>query len=107
MNLFLKNKETPFTEVLKTIELIRDSFNGSVEIYTKGSCIKFAMILKHLYPCGKILYDSNHAIFEYNGNCYDINGFTLKSKNHIPIEEYGLLKCHELMNLKAIASLAQ
>lgn len=95
------------TEILKTIELIRDSFNGSVEVYALGSCIKLCMILKHLYPKGKILYNCDHAIFEYDGNCYDINGLAVNSENHIPIEEYGILKCYELMNLKATASLVQ
>lgn len=97
--------DTTFTEVLKTIELIRDSFNGSVEVYTLGSCVKLCMILKHLHNDGKILYDSNHAIFELDGLHYDINGFAEKTKNHIPIEDFGLIKCYELMNLKATASL--
>lgn len=94
-----------FTEILKTIELIRDSFNGSEEVYTRGSCVKLCMILKHLYPGGNILYDSNHAIFEYDGKFYDIKGFAKKNKNHSTIETYGLIKSYELMCLKATVSL--
>jgi hypothetical protein len=88
------------SEIIKTIKLIRDSFDGSVEVYSKGSCIKFAMILKHLYPNGTILYDSNHAIFKFDEYFYDINGEVEKNKNHIPLEEYGILHSYDLMNLK-------
>ena len=55
-------------DILKTIDLIRDSFSNSVNVYTKGSCVKFAMILKHLYPEGDIYYDMDHAIFKYGCN---------------------------------------
>ncbi len=82
------------------ISQIRDSFNGSVEVYTKGSCIRFCMILKTVYPKGIILYNSDHAIFELNNRYYDITGEVVKLSSHTPIEEYGILKCYELMNLK-------
>lgn len=85
--------------ILKLIERIRTSFDDSVEVYTKGSCVKFCMILKEVYPSGKIMYDSNHAIFEYEGRCYDITG-EVKKENHIPIEDYGVLMMYDLMNLK-------
>lgn len=82
------------------ISQIRDSFNGSIEVYTKGSCIRFCMILKTVFPKGIILYNSDHAIFELNNRFYDITGEVVKLSSHIPIEEYGILKCYELMNLK-------
>jgi len=88
-----------FAEILRFIERVRTSFDGASEVYTCGSCIKFAMILKEVYPQGKILYNSDHAIFEYDGQFYDINGFAEK-KNHQPIESYGVLKVYDLMNLK-------
>ena len=86
--------------ILKTIDLIRDSFSNSVNVYTKGSCVKFAMILKHLYPEGDIYYDMDHAIFKYGCNYYDINGFAQKNDGHIPLIEYGLLVAYDIMNLK-------
>ena len=89
-----------FTTILKTIELIRESFTDSVEVYMNGSCVKFAMILKHLYPQGEIYYDMDHAIFSYDGNYYDINGFAEKNDGHIPLIDYGIMKTHEIMNLK-------
>lgn len=87
-------------KILQIIERIRTSFTDAEKVYTQGSCIKFAMILKEIYPQGEILYDSDHAIFALNGNYYDITGETTKTKNHIPIEEYGLLQMYDLMNLK-------
>ena len=89
----------PYTHILKTIELIRTSFKGSERVYSNGSCIKFCMILLHIYPKGRILYDLNHAIFEYDNRFYDINGFTKREKTHIPLEDYGLLQAHNSMNL--------
>ena len=89
----------PFTHILQTIELVRNSFNGSEIVYTNGSCIKFAMILKHIYPDGKILYDLNHAIFEYDKKYFDINGFAKYTENHIPMEDYGLIQSFNSMNL--------
>ena len=88
------------THILKTIELIRDSFSNSVNVYTNGSCVKLAMILKHLYPEGDIYYDVDHAIFKYDNNYYDINGFAQKNDGHIPLMEYGLLMAYDIMNLK-------
>lgn len=56
------------------------------------------MILQEIYPEGKVLYDLNHAIFEYKGRHYDITGEVAKGKNHIPIETYGLLQSFDMMN---------
>ena len=90
----------PRTDVLTTIELIRDSFEGSVTVFTQGSCVKFCMILKNIYPQGKILYDLNHAIFEIDGLFYDINGFAKCTVNHMPIESYGILTAYKAMSAK-------
>lgn len=100
--LYCKDKltELPFTHVLKTIELIRDSFEGSQIVYTQGSCVKFAMILKHIYPTGEILYDLSHAIFEYDNKCFDINGFANKNENHMPLQNYGIIQSYYSMSVK-------
>lgn len=100
-----KNRKTstkdylPYTHVLKTIELIRNSFEGAETVYTNGSCVKLCMILLHIYPEGKILYDLNHAIFEYDNRHYDINGFAIKEINHVELQDYGLLQSFESMSL--------
>lgn len=91
----------PWTHLLQTIELIRESFDDSVKVYTQGSCVKFAMILKHMYPQGRILYNLDHAVFEYEGNYFDINGVgAAYTPAHIPLEEWGLLSAYKSMCLK-------
>ena len=86
-------------KVLSVISRIRDSFVGASHVYTNGSCIKFAMILQEIFPEGSIFYDSNHAIFELEGEYYDINGYARKTSSHIPIEDNGTLKCYDLMSM--------
>lgn len=86
--------------ILSIIHRINSSFEGAEYIYTHGSCIKFAMILLAVFPEGKILYDCDHAIFMLDGECYDINGIAKKTDMHIPIENYGPLKMHDLMSMK-------
>lgn len=89
----------PHTYILKVIKRIRDSFSGSVEVYTGGSCIKFALILKSILSQGVVLYDMNHAIFEYGGACYDINGWAKKEEHHVPLTDSGLNRLVDLLNL--------
>lgn len=91
--------KTVHDHILQTITLIRESFVGADVVYTQGSCIRFAFLLKHLYPEGKVLYDCDHAIFEYKGQCFDINGPVI-CNSHIPIEDYGELHLSSLMELK-------
>lgn len=86
-------------KILKIIQRIRESFDGSVEVYTQGSCIRFALILLEIYPQGKVLYNSDHAIFQLGSRYYDITGEVVRS-NHIPIEEYGLSMLNDLLQLK-------
>lgn len=86
--------------ILSLIDRINSSFDGSAYVYNNGSCIKFAMILLEVFPEGKILYDCNHAIFMLDGECYDVLGIAKKTDRHIPIEDYGPLKMHDLMSMK-------
>lgn len=82
------------------IKLIRDSFVGAEMVYTKGSCIKFAMILLHQFPNGKILYDQGHAIFELHGICYDITGEVRPTSNHRDLSKNDLLYNYTLMQMR-------
>lgn len=88
------------SEILKIIERIRDSFDGSIEVYTQGSCVKFAMILKEIFPQGNILYNSDHAIFILEGRCYDITGEVERTPGYILLESYGTNQMYDIMNLK-------
>ena len=85
--------------ILETIELISDSFDGAVKVYTNGSCVKFAMLLEYFHPGGEVLYDLNHAIYEYNGVCYDITGMVEKG-SHRPLKEFGWKEIRNALNLK-------
>lgn len=77
---------TSETKVLNFIETIRNSFDLSVEVYTKGSCYKFYEILKCCFPESICYYNCDHAITKIGDNFYDITGKVNKT-NHIPIEE--------------------
>lgn len=81
------------------ITSIRDSFPKSVEVYTRGSCVRFAQILKTVYPEGQILYNVCHAIFEYKGKYYDITG-EVQKENHTPLESYGEEHVKRILELK-------
>lgn len=73
-------------KVLKFIETIRDSFNDSIKVYTQGSCYKFYLILKEVFPEAICYYDINHVITKIGNSYYDITGEVEKG-NHFPVEE--------------------
>ena len=83
----------------KVIQRHRESFPDAVKVYTKGSCYKFAMILKEIYPYGRILSNEEHAIFELEpGYCFDITG-RVKKEGHTPLLELGCNKLYDRLNL--------
>ena len=88
-------------DILQIIRVIRDSFDGSVDVYTKGSCIKFAMILKCIFPLGSIMYNQDHAVFLLDGVAYDINGYADINDNYIKIEDYGIIDSYYYMSHKS------
>lgn len=88
-------------EILNLIRIIRESFPNSVEVYTKGSCIRFALILKTVYPEGEVMYDCDHATFLYGEIYYDITGeITAPNKQSLKIEDYGILQTEKLLKLR-------
>jgi hypothetical protein len=87
-------------KILSVIKRIRDSFMGSEYIYTNGSCVKFAMILREIFPEGRVLYNANHAVFEYDGVCYDIRGVAYNDR-YLPLEEYGFGQIKDILSQKA------
>ena len=56
------------------IKVIRESFDGSVYVYTKGSCYRFYEILKCMYPEAEPYYGNNHVITKVCDKFYDITG---------------------------------
>lgn len=95
--------EATIYQVEDFIEHIRDCVPNAIEVFTKGNCTSFAILLAKAIPGGKVLHNLDHAVYEYNGHCYDITGEVPKPKNAIPIEEYGIIQIVSLLrnNYKA------
>lgn len=91
------NKLVDHIEIMKFISLIRDSFPTSVEVYTNGSCVRFALILKNTFPEGRVLYDEDHAIFELHERGYDITGEVPITDKHTDIMDVGIVRLDSLL----------
>lgn len=61
-------------KVEEFIATIRDSFIGSQQVYTEGSCYHFYLILKQVFPDAKPYYDTYHILTKIDGKFYDITG---------------------------------
>lgn len=53
---------------------IRDSFIGSQQVYTEGSCYHFYLILKEVFPDADPWYDNEHIVTKIGDKFYDITG---------------------------------
>lgn len=69
-------------EILTFIARIRQSHPRMVDIFTKGSCFYFYLILKHVYPEAIYYDDFNHVITRIDDKFYDITGEVSPSPNH-------------------------
>lgn len=56
------------------ISKIRDSFVGSQQVYTEGSCYHFYLILKEVFPEAESWYDQDHILTKIDSKFYDITG---------------------------------
>jgi hypothetical protein len=56
------------------IATIRDSFIGSQQVYTEGSCYHFYLILKKVFPNAEAYYDIDHILTKIDNRFYDITG---------------------------------
>ena len=79
------------------LEIIREGVPNAVEIFTKGNCITIPLLLKITFPGGIVLHNIDHACYQYNGICFDINGNIKKPKNSKPISEYDIVKIRSLL----------
>ncbi len=75
--------------ILDFIQTIRESFVGAEQVYTRGSCYRFYLILKQVWPQAEAYYDHNHVVTEIDGRCYDITGEVgrgdkLRMSDHFP-----------------------
>lgn len=64
----------PEITVEQFISTIRDSFIGSQQVYTEGSCYHFYLILKNVFPIAEAYYDLDHIITKIDDKYYDITG---------------------------------
>jgi hypothetical protein len=62
------------SEILDIIKAIRESFGGSIAIYTMGNCYQFYKILKSIFKESEAYYDGNHVWTKIEGKFYDIRG---------------------------------
>lgn len=75
-------------EIENFIAIIRESHSQMVNIFSKGSCWNFFLILRKIYP-DAIPYDNqNHIVTKINGRFYDITGDVtnkiIKDKSYVP-----------------------
>ncbi len=82
--------------ILYIIEGIRNSFDSSVETYTRGKCYKFYLILKSIFPSAIAYYNSDHVITRIRDKYYDITG-EVKRTNHHSVDDH-IDYSHETLN---------
>ncbi len=58
------------------LDLLRESFVGSQEVYTQGSCYHVYLMLKSIFPQAVPYYMERpyHIVTEIEGKFYDIDG---------------------------------
>ena len=78
----MRNSKTVKPEEL--IKSIRQSFIGSEQVYTQGSCIMFYRILKTVYPDAKPYWSQQgkHMITRIGNLYYDITGIVTKTDDY-------------------------
>lgn len=60
------------------------------EIKERSQCMMFAMLLKLKFSSAQILYNNHHFITEIDGECYDWDGLTERTKRFLCFPEgYG------------------
>ena len=74
--------------ILSIIKAIRESFGGSVAIYTQGNCYHFYEILKSIFPEAEPYESGGHVLTKIDDNYYDIRGKLKANINLIPLEDY-------------------
>lgn len=68
---------------MKLIRLIRESHPEICNIYTRGSCLNFFLILKEIYPQAIGYYNNDHVITNIDGVFYDITGEIKNTENYM------------------------
>ena len=80
-------------KVEEFIAAIRDSFIGSQQVYTEGSCYHFYLILKKVFQDAEPYFDENHVITKIEGRFYDITG---EVRGDLTLSKYERLPSYSL-----------
>lgn len=78
------------------IDTIRNSFPNAVTVYTNGSCYKFYLILKAVFPSATAFYNSDHVITKIRDRYYDITGEVEKTNHLLVTDHYSHTKLNNL-----------
>lgn len=89
----LNNTMTTHEKVEAFIATVRDSFIGSQQVYTEGSCYHFYLILKQVFPQAEPYYDADHIISKIDDKYYDITG---EVRGDLNLEIYERLPSYSL-----------
>lgn len=82
------------TNVESFIAKVRDSFIGSQQVYTEGSCYHFYLILKEVFPDAEPWYDNEHIVTKIGNKFYDITGEI--RKDELDMFKYQRLPSYQL-----------
>jgi len=86
-------------DILAFIKRIRESFPNAVKVYSQGSCIQFALILKQAYSKGEVCWNEDHGAYFFNDHYYDITG-EIENDDFIPLSEYDILQVDNILKLR-------
>lgn len=93
-------------EIEKLIAAIRESDEYIPTIYTQGSCYKFFLLLKKLYPSAVPVKNKSfdHVGALVDGECYDINGkcdwdWYMMDANDIHVAEKWSFRRHHMLKI--------
>jgi hypothetical protein len=73
--------------IVSIIKVIRESFGGSVGIYTQGNCYQFFEILKTIFSEAVAYESGGHVYTKIDGQFYDIRGKLKKDLHLILVED--------------------
>lgn len=88
-----------YNEILDLIRLIRESFPYAEKVYTQGGCVRFALILKKVYPEGDIIWNEDHSVFRLDGHYFDITGEVDGGNFKNKLVDFGILKIKKILEL--------
>lgn len=86
-------------EILLFCEIVRNATPNAIEVYTRGNCGAFALMLNIAFPGGTIKNAQGHRIYEYQGQWYDIEGYSKTTCKYESATDFGDLSVPEILNL--------